>query len=61
MNIMPMGDYYAWHCAWCDSANLTSWVRLEHGAVSCNACQKRFEVGSYGRLQAVHTRPPCSM
>ena len=51
MSIMPMGDYYVWYCAWCDSRNLTSWVMIEHGAVCCSACQKRFEVGSDGCLR----------
>ena len=50
MDDMPMGDYYVWYCAWCDSRNLTSWVRIEHGSVCCSACQKRFEVSSEGSL-----------
>jgi hypothetical protein len=50
MTIMPMGDYYVWYCAWCDSENLTSWVRIEHGSVCCAACQKRFEVSSAENL-----------
>lgn len=38
MNIMPMGDYYVWHCDWCDSTNHTIWTRLEKSGLTCSAC-----------------------
>ena len=38
MKIMPMGDYYVWHCDWCDSTNYTIWTRLERDGLSCTAC-----------------------
>lgn len=38
MKLMPMGDYYAWYCEWCDSRNLTLWTRFEKGRVTCGAC-----------------------
>ncbi len=33
MNIMPLGDYYAWYCEWCDSRNLTLWTKFEKNEV----------------------------
>lgn len=42
MNIMPLGDYYAWYCEWCDTKNLTLQQRFETGSVSCGACHKHF-------------------
>ncbi|MHC1699057.1 MAG: hypothetical protein AB9919_13560 [Geobacteraceae bacterium] len=38
MKLMPIGDYYAWYCEWCDSRNLTLWTRFEKGQVKCGAC-----------------------
>jgi len=38
MKIMPMGDYYVWHCDWCDSTNYTIWTRMERDGLSCTAC-----------------------
>jgi hypothetical protein len=52
MNIMPMGDYYVWYCEWCDSRNLTAWVRVDRGSVCCSACQKRFEISRDGDLMS---------
>jgi hypothetical protein len=40
MNIMPLGDYYAWYCEWCDSRNLTLWTKFEKNEVLCGACQR---------------------
>ena len=50
MTIMLMGDHYVWYCPWCDSRNLTSWVKMEHRSVCCSACQKRFKVSREGNL-----------
>jgi hypothetical protein len=44
MNIIPQGDYYVWHCEWCDSRNLTLWTRFEEGKVLCGACHCRFPI-----------------
>ena len=38
MKIMPMGDYYVWHCDWCDSTNYTIWTRMEKEGLACAAC-----------------------
>ena len=40
MNIMPLGDYYAWYCEWCDSRNLTLWTKFEKNEVLCGACHR---------------------
>ncbi len=42
MKLMPMGDYYVWYCEWCDSRNLTLWMRVEKDDVYCGACHKPF-------------------
>jgi hypothetical protein len=42
MKLMPMGDYYAWYCEWCDSRNLTLWTRFEKGQVCCGVCHSVF-------------------
>jgi len=42
MKLMPMGDYYAWFCEWCDSSNLTLWTRIEKGQVCCGVCHTVF-------------------
>lgn len=42
MKIMPMGDYYVWHCDWCDSTNYTLWKRIKKHALSCSACHLHF-------------------
>lgn len=41
MKIMPMGDYYVWHCDWCDSTNYTVWTRIEKEGFTCAACQQK--------------------
>ena len=40
MKIMPMGDYYVWHCDWCDSTNYTLWAHLERQGLACAACHQ---------------------
>jgi len=40
MNIIPLGDYYAWYCEWCDTRNLTLQQRFVAGTVTCGACHK---------------------
>ena len=42
MKIMPMGDYYVWHCDWCDSTNYTIWTRMEREGLTCAACHQKF-------------------
>lgn len=42
MKLMPIGDYYAWYCEWCDTRNLTLWTRFEKGQVTCGACRQRY-------------------
>ncbi|NVN99589.1 MAG: hypothetical protein HXX17_09715 [Geobacteraceae bacterium] len=42
MKLMPMGDYYLWHCDWCDSTNYTIWTRLERDGLTCSACHHQF-------------------
>ena len=46
MKIIPMGDYYVWHCEWCDSTNYTIWTRMERDGLTCNACHHKFSVDS---------------
>ncbi len=43
MNLMPMGDYYVWHCDWCDSTNQTIWTRFEN-VIHCSACQRQISL-----------------
>lgn len=45
MKLIPIGDYYAWYCEWCDSRNLTPWTRVEKSQVYCGACHKQFSMG----------------
>ena len=42
MKMMPMGDYYVWHCDWCDSTNYTIWTRMEREGFTCAACHQQF-------------------
>jgi hypothetical protein len=42
MKIMPMGDYYVWHCDWCDSTNYTLWARIDGQKITCAACHQKF-------------------
>jgi hypothetical protein len=42
MKIMPMGDYYVWHCDWCDSTNYTIWTRIDGKKIACAACHHQF-------------------
>ncbi len=44
MKIIPMGDYYVWHCDWCDSTNYTIWTRIESERLACSACHQTFSV-----------------
>lgn len=44
MNIYPVGDYYAWYCGWCDTKNLTLWMKIEEGEVTCGACHLRHNI-----------------
>lgn len=46
MKLMPLGDYYAWYCDWCDSRNLTLWTRFERGEVFCGACHNRHSMSA---------------
>ena len=56
MKIMPLGDYYVWHCDWCDSTNYTIRTRMEHEGLACAACHKQFpeftdSSSTFSRLQ----------
>jgi hypothetical protein len=42
MQLMPQGDYYVWYCEWCDTRNMTLWVKIEKNQLCCAACQKKF-------------------
>ena len=42
MELMPVGDRYLWYCDWCDTTNVTPWVRMGEKEVSCAACHKTF-------------------
>ena len=42
MQLMPQGDYYVWYCEWCDTRNMTLWIRIEKNQLCCAACQKKF-------------------
>ncbi|WP_026842572.1 hypothetical protein [Citrifermentans bremense] len=44
MQLMPQGDHYVWYCDWCDTRNLTHWVRVERDEVCCAACQRKYPV-----------------
>lgn len=44
MQLMPLGDHYVWYCEWCDTRNVTLWVRVEGNRVCCAACHKTFSV-----------------
>lgn len=54
MNIMPMGDYYVWHCDWCDSRNATLWTRIDDRFITCTACLHSYTVGEGGELSSAH-------
>lgn len=42
MELMPVGDRYIWYCDWCDTKNVTPWVRVTEKEVCCAACHKSF-------------------
>lgn len=42
MELMPVGDRYIWYCDWCDTKNVTPWVRVREKEVCCAACHKSF-------------------
>lgn len=42
MDIIPLGDYYAWYCDWCDTRNLTLQQKFVNGSVACGACHRHF-------------------
>jgi hypothetical protein len=44
MNIIPLGDYYAWYCDWCDTRNQTLQQKFTAGTVTCGACHKPFSL-----------------
>ncbi len=53
MKIVPRGDYYVWHCEWCDSRNSTIWTRIDSQIVTCSACKQSFGIGEEGHLFAL--------
>lgn len=40
------GNYFVWHCEWCDSTNYTVWTRMATEGLICGACQR--QAGEYG-------------
>ncbi|QWV95768.1 hypothetical protein KP004_17205 [Geomonas oryzisoli] len=42
MELMAVGDSYIWYCDWCDTKNVTPWVRARENEVCCAACHKKF-------------------
>jgi len=42
MQLMPQGDHYVWYCEWCDTRNMTLWIKIEKNQLCCAACQKKF-------------------
>ena len=42
MQLMQQGDFYVWYCEWCDTRNMTLWVKIENNQLCCAACQKKF-------------------
>ena len=38
MKLIPMGEYYVWHCDRCDSTNQIHWSLLSRLELSCGAC-----------------------
>lgn len=42
MQLMPQGDHYVWCCEFCDTRNMTLWIKIEKNQLCCAACQKRF-------------------
>ncbi len=44
MKLMPLGDYYAWNCEWCDSYNRILWTRIDEGKVVCGVCYTTFPI-----------------
>lgn len=52
MQLMPQGDHYIWYCEWCDTRNVTLWIRVERDEVCCAACHKRFPVMGEARQGA---------
>jgi hypothetical protein len=46
--IMPDGDYYKWYCDWCDTRNMTIWVKVGNGNLTCTACQRKHTVNEQG-------------
>lgn len=55
MKIMPMGDYYVWHCDWCDSTNYTIWTRIEREGVACAACHQ--QLSGFTERSAMFSQP----
>lgn len=41
------GNFYVWHCAWCDSTNYTVWTRMAIDGLACGACHHQ-EVAASG-------------
>jgi hypothetical protein len=50
MSAMAMGDFYVWYCEWCDSRNLTPWVKPASGKISCGCCHKEYATVDRSRL-----------
>jgi hypothetical protein len=55
MKVILKGDYYSWYCEWCDSRNLTLWVKIDSGKFCCSACQRAFGIESDGHIHHADT------
>lgn len=42
MELLAVGDRYIWYCDWCDTKNVTPWVRTKEKKLCCAACHKTF-------------------
>ncbi|MBU5611370.1 hypothetical protein [Geomonas azotofigens] len=42
MELLAVGDSYIWYCDWCDTKNVTPWVRAKGNEVCCAACHKNY-------------------
>ncbi|HZV82311.1 MAG TPA: hypothetical protein VFF53_09095 [Geobacteraceae bacterium] len=64
MKLIPMGEYYVWHCDWCDSTNHTPWSRLDCDDLACAACHHHLVPpgvkSTANRYPAQSRRPPVS-
>ena len=59
MELLAWGDSYIWYCDWCDTKNVTPWVRAKGNEVCCAACHKNFATkGTERPTQATVAQSP---